>query len=613
MSAEEVTFLHDTGKVVTTLPQAFQETLTLAPSTVALSNVAGTVKVTWREYGERVRALAGGLVALGVKPGDTVGIMLTNRPEFHIVDTAVMHVGATPFSIYNTSSPEQVEYLFGNAGNRVVVTEKVFLPILRAASSGVETYISVDGGDGTTSLAEVEATTPPADFDFEASWRAVTPDDLATLIYTSGTTGPPKGVEVTHRNMIGELGGLKEYFSAQNIPFGPEDRSLSYLPAAHIADRVAVHGVSLTRGPAIISAPDPRELVTALPASQPTTFFGVPRVWGKLKAGIEAKLAEATGVKATLAGWAFGVGDQVAGLRLEGKKPGTLLGIQHALADKLVLSTIREAIGMSEIKMAGSGAASIPPEVLRFFLGLGIPILEVWGMSETTGTTTITRYDDLAFGTVGRPLPGIEVKLADDGELLVRGAMITRGYRNDPEKTAATFDDEGWLLTGDIAEIRPDGNVKIVDRKKELFINESGKNLAPTNIENAIKAVSSLAGQVVAIGEAKPYVTALVVLDPDVAAVKAHQLGLDETDLAAISAHPDVVAEMKAAVAAGNAKLSRVEQIKRFVIVPAAWDPGGDELTPTMKLRRKPIGEKYATQIVDLYSDPVPAGVIDLR
>lgn len=608
MAEELITYPHPGGKPVATLTEAFQETARLQPGRVALRTVGGGVQITWAEYADRVRRIAGGLAALGVGRGDRVGIMLTNRPEFHLVDTAALHLGATPFSIYNTSSPEQVEYLFGNAGNTVVITEKVFLPILKATKTAVATVVSVDGGGGTTTLAELETAAAPDGFDFEASWRGVTPDDLATLIYTSGTTGPPKGVEVTHRNIIAEADALREA-----VDLDVEDRLLSYLPAAHIADRVSAHATNLLLGPVIVSAPDPRELAAALPDARPTLFFGVPRVWQKLKAGIEAKLAEAGGVKGKLGVWALGIGGQVAQIRMAGRKPTGMLAAQYALADKLVLSKVREALGLDELKMAASGAAAIPPEVLQFFLGLGIPILEVWGMSETTGTATITSLDDLAFGTVGKPVKRVEVKLADDGELLVRGPIIMHGYRNDPDKTAATLDADGWLATGDIAEIRGDGNVKIVDRKKELIISEGGKNLSPTNIENAIKAASSLVGQVVAIGEAKPYVTALVVLDPDVAAVKARRYGIDESDVAAIAGHRDVVADVAAAVTAGNARLSRVEQIKRFVIVPTAWDPGGDELTPTMKLRRKPISAKYAEQIAGLYSDAPGAGVVDLR
>lgn len=603
-----ITFPHQSGTPVSTLPAGFQQTIKIRPDAVALRTVGGTKTVTWAQYGKRVRSIAAGLANLGVTHGDRVGIMLTNRPEFHLVDTACLHLGAIPFSIYNTSSPEQIEYLFGNAGNQIVVTEKVFAPVIGAASSDVKTVVVVDGSpDGTVSLADVEKA-PAPDFDFDAAWQAVQPEDLATLIYTSGTTGPPKGVEISHRNIIAELAAL-----AEHVDVGFDDRIVSYLPSAHIADRVSAHSANLVRGLQITTVADPREIAAALPDVHPTFFFGVPRVWQKIKAGIEAKLAEEPSpVKAKLAAWALGMGAKAAKAQLAGRSLGGLDAVQHGLADKLVLSKVRGAIGMDQINFAASGAAAIPAEVLEFFLGLGIPVLEVWGMSETTGVSTMTTAENLKIGTVGKPIHGVEVKIADDGELLIRGPVVMEGYRGQPEKTAETIDPDGWLSTGDIATVDADGNVTIVDRKKELIISESGKNMSPTNIENAMKAASSLIGQVVAIGEAKPYVSALVVLDPDAATARAHLHKLGAEDIVTVSGHPAVIEEVTTAIRQGNSKLSRVEQIKRFAIVPAAWDPGGDELTPTMKLRRKPISDKYAEQIEALYSGAASSGVVDL-
>ncbi|MCR5977333.1 AMP-binding protein [Gordonia jinghuaiqii] len=609
-ASELITFPHQTGVAVATLPAAFQETVTVRPDAVALRTVGGLQEITWSEYARRVEAIAGGLAALGVRRGDTVGIMLTNRPEFHLVDTAALHLGAVPFSIYNTSSPQQVEYLFGNADNAVVVTEQAFLPTITAASTGVSTTIVVDGvASGAMSLADLEAMSAPAGFDLTASWQAVEPEDLATIIYTSGTTGPPKGVEITHRNIVAEMTALVDVVAA-----GFDDRAISYLPAAHIADRVSSHAANMMRGIQITTVPDPREIAAALPEVHPTFFFGVPRVWQKIRAGIEAKLAdESSPVKKALAGWAFGVGAAAAEAELGGKGMGALGGVQHALADRLVLHKVRTTLGLDQVSFAGSGAAAIPPEVLKFFLGLGIPVLEVWGMSETTGVSTMTTSDNLKIGTVGTPVRGMEVRLADDGELLVRGPVVMKGYRKQPDKTAETIDADGWLSTGDIATIDDDGNVTIVDRKKELMINESGKNMSPTNIENAMKAASSLIGQVAAIGDARPYVSALVVLDPDAAAARAKMLNLGGADLTELSAHPDVVEEISVAIRTGNSRLSRVEQVKRFTIVPTAWDPGGDELTPTMKLRRNPIADKYATEIGALYETRPGGSVVDLR
>ncbi|WP_279105767.1 AMP-dependent synthetase/ligase [Gordonia paraffinivorans] len=605
-----ITFPHETGVDVATLPAAFQQTVTVRPDAVAIRTLGGRRQLTWAEYGRRVEAIAGGLAALGVSRGDTVGIMLTNRPEFHLADTAALHLGAVPFSIYNTSSPEQIEYLFGNAENRVVVTEQVFLPVITAANSGVETIVLVDGGGGDTiSLDEVERLSPPEGFDYTASWQAVEPEDLATLIYTSGTTGPPKGVEITHRNIIAELASLADIVDA-----GFDDRAISYLPAAHIADRVSSHAANMVRGMQLTTVPDPREIAAALPDVRPTFFFGVPRVWQKIRAGIEAKLGEETSpVKKALAGWALAMGNKAAEARLAGRDLGILDKVQHDLADKLVLHKVRAALGLDEVAFAGSGAAAIPVEVLKFFLGLGIPVLEVWGMSETTGVSTMTTPDDLKIGSVGKPIRGIEVKLAEDGELLVRGPVVMNGYRKQPDKTAETIDPDGWLATGDIATIDADGHVTIVDRKKELIINEAGKNMSPTNIENAMKAASSLISQVVAIGDGKPYVSALVVLDPEAVDAFARRHDLQQSDLAGLSSHPQVVEEITRAIRAGNGKLSRVEQVKRFTVVPTAWEPGGDELTPTMKLRRNPIATKYATEIVGLYEAQPGDAVVDLR
>ncbi|MFC9993789.1 AMP-dependent synthetase/ligase [Nocardia sp. NPDC127526] len=605
----DIGYTHKSGKTVFTIPEAFQETVTLRPEQVALRTVGGTQQITWREYAERVRVLAAGLAGLGVRHGDTVGIMLTNRPEFNLVDTAALHLGATPFSIYNTSSAEQITHLFTNAENKIVITEPVFLDAVRGAGVELEHIVLVEGSaEGAITLADVEAA-GAEDFDFDAAWRAVKPDDVATLIYTSGTTGPSKGVELTHSNVVAQIVGLVN----GPLVVGLDDRSVSYLPAAHVADRISGHCANLFTGVQMTTVPDPREIAAALPDARPTAFFGVPRVWQKIKAGIDAKLAtEPSGVKKALANWAIGVGVNAARADLAGTGRGALLDVQHKIADALVLSKLRHALGFDELKVAASGAAAIPPETLEYMLGLGFTVTEVWGMSETSGVGTYTPLDKPRPGTVGIVLQGTEIKLAEDGELLIRGAIVTRGYRKMPEKTAEAIDSDGWLHTGDVATIDGDGYVTIVDRKKELIINEAGKNLSPTNIENTVKAASSLVGQVVAIGDAKPFIAALVVLDPDTAVVRAKALGAPDADLKTLSTRPEIIDEIKAAIATANAKLSRVEQIKRFVILDQGWEPGGDELTPTLKLKRNPITTKYATEIASLYTTPAPEGVIDM-
>jgi long-subunit acyl-CoA synthetase (AMP-forming) len=586
-----------------TLCAAFQARVAATPDAVALRTPGDAVSITWREYDRRVRRIAAGLATLGVRRGDTVALMMTNRPEFHLCDSAVLHLGATPFSIYNTSAPEQVAYLFSNAGNKVVLTERQFLPRIQEIAGSIEHIIVVDGeAEGSSTLDELESTGDDS-FDFDATWRAVQPDDLATIIYTSGTTGPPKGVELTHANLAAEARATEGVF-----PVKAGWRILSYLPAAHIADRVSSHYSMIFFGAETTCLDDPRKLASALPDTRPNLFFGVPRVWEKFKSAIDTALAaEPKAAKRNIASWAIGVGSRAAPFRLTGRPVPPLLALQHRIADTLVLSKLRAKIGLDRAEICASGAAPIAPATLEYFWGLGIPVYELWGMSETTGLSTSNVPNRVHVGTVGQAVPEVEIKLADDGEILTRGPAIMRGYRNDPEKTAETIDTDGWLHTGDIGTIDQDGYLSIVDRKKELIINEAGKNMSPANIENTIKAACSVLGPVVAIGDARPFISALVVLDPEAAAALAARHGLTESSPAALAAHPKVRETVLAGVRAGNAKLSRVEQVKRFRILPAVWEPGGDELTPTLKLRRKPIAEKYQHEIDEMYAKE-PAG-----
>jgi len=355
-------------------------------------------------------------------------------------------------------------------------------------------------------------------------------------------------------------------------------------------------------GVQVTSVADPKELAGALPDTRPTLLFGVPRVWQKFKLAIESALAaEPSGPKRKIAGWAIDVGMRRSKLVLASATVPAGLAFQHKLAEKLVLSKLRHRLGLDQTKIPASGAAAAPVEILEFFWGLGIPVYEIWGMSETGGLGTATRPGQTRLGTVGLPVFGTEITLADDGELLIRGASVMRGYRNDPDRTAETTDADGWVHTGDIGTIDAEGYVTIVDRKKELIINSSGKNMSPTNIENAVKASSSLIGQVVALGDDRPYVSALIVLDQDAAVGLAAKYGVSNPE--AVGGHAEVRALVTEAVLRGNGKLSRVEQIKRFRVVAGFWEPGGDELTPTLKLRRKPIAEKYAADIGDLYAD----------
>jgi long-chain acyl-CoA synthetase len=581
---------------------AFQATVARYPDRVAVRTADGSVSISWRDYADRVRALAGGLAALGIGRGDTVGLMLTNRPEFHLVDTATLHAGGIPFSIYNTLTPEQIAHLFGNAGNRVVVCEEQFLDQVRAAQASaktaVEHIVCVDAAPaGTISLDDL-VTRSAAAFDFDASWRAVEATDVLTVIYTSGTTGPPKGVELTHASMLAEVGS-----ASAAVPLTADDSVISYLPDAHVANRWGAHYTSLVTGIQIVTLADLKQMVAMLPTIRPTLFGAVPQIWYRLKAGIEAQIAaEKSPVKRKLAAWAIDVGRQRARLRSDGKAIPRALEAQHLIADRVVLSAIRARLGLDRVRFAATGAAAIDPDALEFVLGLGLPVCEVWGMSETSCCVTVNPPDAVRIGTVGTPLAGSEVRLADDGELLVRGPLLMKGYRNEPDKTAEAIDADGWLHTGDIATIDADGYVTIIDRKKELMINAAGKNMSPANIEGAVKAHCPLVASAVVIGDDRPYVVALFTLDVDSVAAFGKSHGFPDATPETLANDPQLRAAVDAGVQEANSRLSRVEQIRKYTILPSIWEPGGDEITPTLKLKRKPIAVKYADEIAALYS-----------
>jgi long-subunit acyl-CoA synthetase (AMP-forming) len=582
-----------------TLCEAFQATAAQNPDAVAIRTPGDGTVVTWREYARRVRSIAAGLAGLGVGPGDTVALMLTNRPDFHLVDTAVLHAGATPFSVYNTNPPELLGYLFDNGGNKVVVCEKQFLPVVLAGmrvGGKVEHVVCVDGGGHVAlGLDEVEAA-PATDFEFDTVWQSVRPDDVLTIVYTSGTTGPPKGVELTHINFI-ENTRVTEDFGR----VGPSDRAISYLPDAHAANRWFTHYPNLLYGVPITTVADAWAVLAALTEVRPTVFVGVPRIWIKMKNALEDAIAKESMVKRELAGWALGVGRANARKTSDGKNPGMAHKLQYAIADQIVLSKVRAKLGLDQVRVGVTGAAPIPWAVHEFILGLGIPLCEGYGMTECTAGATVNRPSRIKIGTVGTPVTGVEVTLAPDGEVLVRGKNVMRGYRKAPEKTAETIDSDGWLHTGDIGEFDGDGYLKIVDRKKELIINAAGKNMSPTNIENTIAANCPLAGSVAVIGDARPYNTALIAVDPDALTTFAKTSGLTGS-LNDLATHPTIRAEIEANIAAANGKLSRVEQIKRFTIVADTWEPGSQYLTPTAKLRRKAIAAGYADTIEAMYS-----------
>jgi long-subunit acyl-CoA synthetase (AMP-forming) len=573
-----------------TMCEAFQITAQEWAGSPALRFKDTDYEASWTDYGDAVRKRAAGLAKLGVTRGDTVGFMLVNRPALHLTDCAAMHLGATCFSVYNTSSPEQVEYVVRDAGNRVIVTEQAFLETVlrtREAVEELEHVIVIDGEapEGTISIDELEAM-GDAEFDFEATWRAIEPEDVLCLIYTSGTTGAPKGVQLTHANMVAVWRACDAVQETK-----PGGRMISFLPSAHIADRWAGLYAQMFYGNCVFCCPDPRQMVAYSIEVKPTVWGGVPRIWEKLKAAIEIGIAaEADEAKREATVAAIELGRRRARALMDGGAPAELEA-EWKRADQQVLAGIRAMLGLDQVESFVVGAAPTPPEVLEFFLALGIEIRETWGMSETSAITTLNPPGGVRVGTVGPPIPNTEVKLADDGEVMVRGPQVMAGYRNLPEKTAEALTEDGWLLTGDVGEFDEQGYLRIVDRKKELIINAAGKNMSPANIEAKLKAASSLIAQAVAIGDNRPYNVALIALDPE--------------SLAARGAEPDdpaIAEEIAQAVEAANARLSRVEQIKRYTVLAGEWLPGGEELTPTMKLKRRPIERKYEAEIDALYA-----------
>jgi long-chain acyl-CoA synthetase len=590
-----------TASEAPTVAEAFRRTVAAAPDRVAVRTLDDVVSLTWAALAQRVDAVAGGLAKLGVRRGDTVALMIGNRPEFHLVDLAATTIGATPFSIYQTLPPEQIAYVVGDAGARLAIAEPALLPNLLAARRelpGLEHVVVIGPGEaGTIPLGEIEGSNPG--FDVEAAWRAVTPDDVLTLIYTSGTTGPPKGVQLVHRNIMATARVLRQVIS---VPEG--GRVISWLPSAHIAERAAHHYLPLIFGLTITTCPNPKELLTYLAAVRPHWFFAVPRIWEKMKAGLEARLAGLPDEQRGRIEAAFAASLEKVRLEQAGSPVPAALADRVAQADTTIFAMLRSMLGLDEAVSVNVGAAPTPREVLEFFHALGIRVGELWGMSETTGAGTVNPPERMKLGTVGKPVPGVEIKLAADGEVLIRGDVVMIGYRNMPEKTAEVLDSDGWLATGDVGEIDADGYLRIIDRKKELIINSAGKNMSPANIECALKGASPLIGQVCVIGDARPYNTALVVLDPEYAATWAAQRGIAETALADLARDTRMRAAVQEAVNNANARLSRVEQIKQFNLVPGDWMPGGDELTPTMKLKRKPIAAKYAHEIEEMYAGP---------
>jgi long-chain acyl-CoA synthetase len=566
---------------------------------VMFKDDSGTwVTRTFDEVGETVRDLALGLAQLGVEKGDKVSILANTRPEWTYFDFAALSAGAVVAPIYQTNSPEECQYVLVDSDAKVVVVEDdEQMEKIRAIREGcpqLEHVVRMTGqSDDAISMQDLAARGAERDeSEWEQRWRSVTPEDVCTLIYTSGTTGPPKGCVITHGNYRAML----DMVNAVSV-VEPDDVAYLFLPLAHSFAVLIQFGTFDLGATLAYWERDPLKIAANLVEVRPTYFPSVPRIFEKIYTAANAKADGAGGLAKLVFNWAIGVGHKVREDERAGREPGPLLKLQYAVADRQVLSKIRGLFG-GRLRLAVSGAAPINPEILRFFESAGVLVLEGWGMTETSTAATISTPDDYKIGTIGKPLPGCEVKIADDGEILVKGPNIFQGYYKNEEATRETLVD-GWLHTGDIGEVDEDGYLKITGRKKDIIITAGGKNITPANLEAEIKQ-HPLVSQCVVIGDRRPYLVALVTLDPEEAVTyaKEHDLPQDPAELAS---NAKVQAEIEAHVDQINHKFARVEQVKKIRILPKDLSQEGGELTPTMKVKRAVVASKYEGEVDALY------------
>jgi long-chain acyl-CoA synthetase len=595
------------GKTVLTM---FEQTCKEIPDQPALNwkDASGSWRsLTWSQYREEVRKATAGLKALGFRPGEFAVIMSRNRPEHLIADLGVLHARGVAVSLYNTLAPEQVKYIADHCDAVMAFVENAAflakfeairdqLPKLRNVvvmdPQGVHLGGWVTSWEALIARGEAEDRRHPDAFD---DWRRVTPDDLATLIYTSGTTGPPKGVMQAHSNVCWMAESVNRYLDRVG------DRHISYLPFAHAFERFVGHWGAIRTHGIVYFCPESAQLFAYAVEVKPTALIGVPRVWEKLHAALSAGIqADPEEQRRNAILQAIEVGRKLAKLKqVQQPAPPELLAAAERA--RPVWMAIRAKVGLQELEYGVTGAAPINPDVIEFFQALGINLWEGWGMTECTVGATYNPLERIKNGTVGVADPGVEMKVADDGEVLLRGGNIMRGYYKDPQKTAETIDPEGWLHTGDVGEIDGDGYLRIVDRKKELIITAGGKNISPANLEALLKQ-NPLIGQAMVIGDRRPYVSALVVLDQEFAPVWARKAGIVFTSIADLAPHPAVRAEIQKAVDECNRHVSNVEAVRRFTILPVEWTPESEELTPTLKLKRRIVSEKYELEIDEMYT-----------
>jgi long-chain acyl-CoA synthetase len=560
-------------------------------------------EVSYSQFVSSARGIARGLIALGIEPGERVAILADTRPEWTLADAGSFCAGAVVAPIYQTSSPEECEYVLRHSEARSVFCEDAAqvakIEQVRERCPALEHVIAFQeaGQDGISlgRLIELGAEVPERQVDERVA--AVSPASVATLVYTSGTTGPPKACMLTHRNWIAEAHGLEQQLdlARNNAPI----EFFLFLPLAHVMARITQIFTLDVGGTLIYWQRDPARLLDDIKETRPTYFPSVPRVWEKIYTAATSGIADQPWVKRALFHWSLKVGHRVRELERGGLSPGRALAMEHRLADRLVHSKVRDLFG-GRLELAVSSAAPIPREVLELFDACGILLLEMWGMTEMCGAATLNTDVEMKLGTVGKPMPGLEMRVADDGELLARGPIVFAGYFKNDEATRETLPD-GWLATGDLGAIDPDGFVTITGRKKDLIITSSGKNITPANIENALKETRWISEAVV-YGDNRPYLVALLTLDAEEAPKLAEQLRIPP-DLPSMASSGRVRAELQATVDAVNQRFARIEQIKRFAILDRELSQPDGELTPTLKVKRNVIYRKFADMFDGLYAE----------
>ncbi len=557
-----------------TAPELWRDAVRDAPAEPAYLEEGpdGWRPVPWEEAAERVEALARGLLARGVRHGDRVAVLSRTRLEWILLDWAVMSIGAVVVGLYPTSSAKECEYILEHSEAVLAFAEDEEqirkLVSLRGALPALHEVIPFDWLEKLESDGRLARHLRP---------EPVEEDDLATLIYTSGTTGPPKGCMLTHRNLVTAATCVVEGLQR------PGDVVLLFLPLAHSYGRLA-HQAASFRGATVATVADVSRVPEGLATLRPTVLPAVPRVYEKVHANTLGEIERAGGLRRRIGLWALGVGARASRARREGTRAPALLSFQERLAERLVFAKVRDRLG-GRLRVGISGAAPLSIDVMEFFHALGVPVIEGYGLTECASSATVNEPGDFRIGTVGRPVEGAEIRLAEDGEILIRSDAVFAGYYREPEATAEALTGDGWLRTGDVGEIDADGFLRITDRKKDLIITAGGKNIAPQNLENALKA-SRFVSQAIVVGDRRPYVTAL--------------LTLDEAEVASSGRDPQQLAQ--AVVDDVNRDRMRVEQIKRFVILPRDFSQEEGEVTPTLKLRRNVIHEHFADEIEKLYA-----------